>query len=71
MIVNAPLQFLLKLEAEHSNDRVHNSRQPLVRLFALFDPLSVTLTFDQAFDLLLLSELGTVMNYPCAEFGPC
>jgi len=44
-------------------DRVHNSRRPLDRLFALCDP--VTLTFD----LILIGGRGQVIDYPCAEYG--
>jgi len=44
---------------------VHNSRRHSIA-FLHCDP--VTLTFDQAFDL-LIGGRGIVMDYPCAKFG--
>ena len=44
-------------------ETVLNSRQPLDRLFALCDP--VTLRFD----LILIDGRGIVMDYPYANFG--
>ena len=44
-------------------DRVHNSRRPLDRLFALCDP--VTLTYDP----LTVGGRELMMYYPCVKFG--
>ena len=45
--------------------RVHNSRRPLDRFFALFDLWPWPLTF---WSILLLGWRGIVMDYPCAKF---
>jgi len=47
-------------------NRVHNSCQPLKRLFALCNP--ATLTFD-IFDLTPIRGRGNMMENPCVNFG--
>jgi len=50
-------------------DRVHNSRRPLDRIFALCDPDPMTLTLT--FDLILIDGRHIVMDYPRAKSGDC